>query len=520
MTDPVGGGQQMRAWPVPGLGGLGGGGIVRGMRASLLLLPLLLCLPGCGLGEQDRPVLVSTWPAQGQLVSGPIQQIRATYNEPVTILNPFDTKLYISNVLTLSVVSQDPDDPYSILIKPAIGASWPTNANYGINLIQGAVVNAQQHYASSLYAWDFNVAPELSIPVTQPGQVTLFAAALLLADGGTPTPAGRDPVVALRTLAGGVPRVWVQLDNGNGVGEALARYAPGDGGMVPIALSTSGGDLLAERAALALGPEGTWLYAAYRDEAAGQARLAKISVETGLEVDSLLLTSIPAGAATSPQGIAIHESEPTLYVSAADGATGTIAVVDLDTFLEVDLDDDVADVQGVTLEVGAGPIFQAGDVLTVSLPGGNDVTTVRISSGLVATNTTSTVTGTAINILRSLNGNVSLQPLAGFSDELALVIRYIGTTYTNPTGLVVSDDIGGVSTGATDVVAMQQRGATTRFLMILSTPTGLIMTSWQQSGNTFVQEDLDDATDGIQAVDVEALIPGATSLGRVYGETE
>ena len=66
---------------------------------------------------------------------------------------------------------------------------------------------------------------------------------------------------------------------------------------------------------------------------------------------------------------------------------------------------------------------------------------------------------------------------------------------------------------------MQHRGGSKRFLLLLDTPGGLIATSWQQSGTTLTQEDLDDLTDGIQAVDVQSEIPGATSIGFTYGST-
>lgn len=504
--------------PAPVLWWLRPPGIVRGMRLPILLLLVLVVLPGCGLSEQDRPVLVSTWPAQGQVVPGPISFIRCTYNEPVTILNPFDVRLYINSGLNTIRVTRDPDDPNSILVYPPTGTIWATGATYSISLIQGAVINAAEHYSPVPFAFNFNVAPASPSPVTRPGQVTLFSTNLLTAVGSTPTPAGREPVLALRTQLAGVSRIWAQLDSGGGTGEALAWYTPGDGVMTPVALSTAGGDLTATSGALIAGRASDFVYAAYRDESSDRIRLVKVSTTTGMEVSSLVLESVAASAMTRPTGMVLHESRPTAYISAEDGATGTVAYVDLETFTEIDLDEDAAGIQGITLDSGAaGPISQAGDVITVGLAGGNDITTVRIGSSLVATNTTSTVVGTSFDLLRTVDRNALFQPLRGYADDMAIVRRYIGTQFTDPAGIMISDDIGGVSTNATDAVAMQRIAASTDYILLLDTPAGLILTLWTQSGISLIQQDLDDTTDGIQALDVEAQLSGATSIGQVFG---
>ena len=113
-----------------------------------------------------------------------------------------------------------------------------------------------------------------------------------------------------------------------------------------------------------------------------------------------------------------------------------------------------------------------------------------------------------------------VHPLAGYADGLVLMRRTRVSGFSDPLAFEVSDDIGGASTAATDAVAFQNLAGSVRFLLLLDTPTGLILTSWLQVGSAFVQVDLDDATDGIQAADVEALLSGATSIGRIYPSTE
>ena len=46
---------------------------------------------------------------------------------------------------------QNADDPHSIYIEPVAGGIWPVAANYGVNLIQGAVVNTQDHYSPVIF---------------------------------------------------------------------------------------------------------------------------------------------------------------------------------------------------------------------------------------------------------------------------------------------------------------------------------------------------------------------------------
>jgi len=497
-------------------------GILRGMRSAVHRL--LLCaltavlLSGCGVGAQDRPILVGSEPASGSTVVGPVRVIRVDYDDPVDILNPFDARVYAGGVLQSSAVFVLPTFPNSIFIEPGAGATWPVDVRISVQLIQGIVVNEQLHYSAVVYGVGFDVGPEAPIAVTRPGMVTLLDTTTWTAASSTPTPAGRDPVGAMRTAYDSVPRVWAQLDNGSGGGDALAYFAPGDAGMTVVALTTSGGDLTCAAPSLLVGPLGRFVYAAYRDETSGRIRLARVDIETGLETGSLELESVPADPATTPAGVTLEDPGGFILISAHDGATGTLAVVDPLTFAEVDRDDMTPGIQGTTLDMGAGPVAFGGSRAGIAIAGGSDLTLVRRTDGDVSTST-SMVVGTSVDVLRSRDANLMIQPLAGFDADLALQRRTAATGYSDPVGVAVSDDIAGISTGATDAVAMQHRGGSKRFLLLLDTPGGLIATSWQQSGTTLTQEDLDDLTDGIQAVDVQSEIPGATSIGFTYGST-
>lgn len=488
---------------------------------SLPLLAGLLAvvlLSGCGLGEQDRPIALAAFPTGGGLTQAPIQEIRVDYDDPIGILNPFDSRVFADGILLASVGSTDPDFPRSLFLSPPIGTEWPVGAAFTVTLVQGAVVNSQGHYAAVAYVFDFVAGPEPSVPVTQPGLVTLLDPNTFLAESSTPSPAGQDPVAAMRTAYAGMPRVWAQLDNGGGSGEALAWFTPGDANMTAVALQTSGGDLTSEAPALLLGRDGVFVYAAYRDETSSQVRLVKVDVDTALEVDSLLLESAGSDAAVQPRGMGIDTLRNRLLITADDGDTGTLIYVDLSTFTELDRDDDTPGTQGATLDAGAGPVARSGRWAGVAAPGTSDLTRVNMNDDDVTTQA-SEIVGTSVDVLRSIDGSILLQPLTGYADGLGLVRRTNIAALTDPVGLEVSDDVGGTSTNATGAVAMQQRAGGPRFFLLLETPTGLILTSWLRVGILVTQEDLDEATEGIQAVDVQAEIPGATSIGATYGTT-
>lgn len=489
------------------------------LLSTLACLVAALLASGCGAGSEDRPVVVDVWPTNGAAEQGPIRYIRATYDGPVSILNPFDARVYANGALQGTTVFTDPAFPNSIFLEPSGGGTFPAGASIGVSLIQGIVINAGRHYSAAAYGWNFEVAREQPLPVTRPGIVTLFDPTTLSVDSGTPTPAGRDPIAAMRTSEAGVQRIWAQLDTGAGGGDALAYYTPGDAAMTVVTLTTAGGDLSCGAPALLLGPEGLLVYAAYRDEATGRIRVAEVDVATGAETASLELASVPSDAATTPAGITLRYPDDVLLISAHDGASGTLAFVDLATFTEIDQDDASAGIQGLVLDAGAGPIASTGDLAALAQAGNTDVTVVRFSNQDVSTSPSSVV-GANVGLLLSADRGMVIQPLAGYADSLVLVRRTHVSAFTDPLAFPVSDDVGGVSSGATDATALQNVAGTSRFLLLLETPGGLILTSWVRTGSALTQLDLDPVTDGIQAADVEALLSGATSIGRTYAATE
>lgn len=489
------------------------------MRAVLQRLPLLLLLAvlaACGAAAQDRPVVVGSFPANGQLLTAGLSEIKVVYDEPVTLLNPYDVQVLASSVQLPAFPSQRPGEPNAVYIQLEPGWWFPADTTIYVQMVQGAVVNAQQHYADEVQVVRFDLGPEPPVPVGHPGKVTLLDVADFTVAASLDTPAGREAVGLLATARGAGRRIWVQLDNGAGTGEALAWFAPTDVAMTPITLATGGGDLTAQSAAIRLGPLGRFLYAAYRHEDTGGVRLYKIDVETGAEVAQLALASVPTSGTTRPAGITIDDTATLLLVSCHDGATGTLAYVDLLGFVEKDRDEVLPGTQGVSLPNGAGALTYVAANSAIAAAGADEVTFVATATDQVV-EAPSDLTGTTVDILRTGDGVLLLEPLSGYAQGQALQVRSLLSSYRVATGLVLSDDLGGVSAGATDALAMSALSTQPSFLVLLASPGGRLVTRVTYDFTTLVQDDLNPAITGVQVVDVQAVVPDATVLGHNTG---
>ncbi len=468
--------------------------------AWLTLLPLVL-LCACGTGDQDRPEIVSTWPAQGSVSDGAVPYIRVTYDEPVRFLNPNDVRVLLNGAFLSVTTIRYADEPRNIYIAINGRSGFPSLSTVSARIIEGLVVNADNHYALDEFAVGFSTGIEQSLLAGESGAVSLISRLT----GGTlltlPTPGGRDPVGVVSITRAGVRRIWVQLEDGGGTGEVLATFVPGDGAMTIVPLTTGGGDLSSGGPTLAVGPRGRELWAAFRDEATGRVRVHAVDTATLTEVATVELEGVPASASTTATGLDFQPgAAPTrLNISAEDGATGTLAIVEIDSFTEVDQDTGTAGIQGLTLPAGAGPTVTTSTRTVIANGAGSDATIVPLNSSVI-TESAGTVTGTTRAIIRSPNSFITLQGLTGFAGLEAMQLRRSATAYNIPEAVEVSDDVGGVSLGATDVQALTFLAAGDIFIVVLDTPTGPMLTEWDynSSNGVVTQIDLDDVTPGVQ----------------------
>ncbi len=485
------------------------------LRIALLLALGLLC--SCGLGgEQNRPTFVDSYPAEGQALTGPLQEIRLTYDEAVTVLNPADVRVFARfGGFVQTTVTQRVGDPNSVYVRPTTQPTFPVDDDVIVQVAEGAVQNGLRHYAADQFEVSFSVGVETPLLLGEPGLVTLVDPFSFASVGSVPTPGSVDPVAVVSTIRDTDQRVWVQLADGGGIGESLAWFTPGDVAMVDIDL-TAVADLTASTGAMTVGPDGRFLYAAFRDTDAGSVRLVKVDTATALEAASLELTAVPTGASTDPVDLQWSEDGTQLIVCAQSGATtGTLAFVDHVTFTEVDKNAGVLGIQGFALPNGAGPFVAASNRFWVNRPGSNDLD-VLSNTGTV-TPSTGTVTGTITSMFLTPDGEFIVEGLSGYTGNLGFQTRKAPSDFTSTEAGEVLDDVGGADLGSDIVFDLKPLPGTSRFVALLGTAGGRLLAFYDYAPHVLFQVDLDGGTAGVQVADVDAAAPGAYIVGRTYG---
>ena len=496
------------------LGGRRRSNMVR-TTALLLVIPVLTLLSACGGNGPDRPEVIGTFPASAQILDGALSEIRIIYDGPVQVLRG-DLVGVAANGVAIPVFMQPcPDDPSCVAIRPTAGAGFPPNEFLTVAVGEGAVIATDGSYALDAFLYNFTTGAPPDIMVGSTGTVSFLNADSLALQGSLATPIGRNPVGIVDAYAGATRRVWVQLHDGDGNGTALAYFTPGDAAMTPVTLSTMGGlgDLSANASALVLGPNGVYLYAAYRDDDEGMVRVFQVDVVMGDEVAAQML-SIPMDGSTEPVGMVVDTAGEHLLISCADGATGQMAMVNLETFTEVDLDSGTAGVQALVLPEGAGPIVAQGTRALIGHPthGGVTLVELQVPSASVST-TTTTATGVPA-IVSTPDAAIAFIGLTGFAADEAFDVRSLTDGYaTAAPGLVIDDTAGG-ATGIASVAAMGRLQFPSRFLFVFDNDYA---TTWTLTDTDFLQEDLDAVTDDIQGVDLSATVPGITTIGSAHG---
>ncbi len=465
---------------------------------------LVFLVTACGTGGQNRPEVVGIWPAVGDPLLGPIPYVRLDYNEPVRLLNPFDYSLSVNAGGFTTFATQFPDDPNSVYIWPQGRRGFPEDSEIGLFVRQGLVINGLEHYALDTASLSTRSGVEATLPVGEVGAVALVDCITGLTTETVATPGTHDPVAVIGTTRGSTRRIWVQLDGGGGVGTSLAWFAPGDGAMTAVPL-TSTGELTTPAGAMVVGPRGRLLFAAFRDEGSGAVSVHRIDTATGMETGVLVLASQTPGATAVPRGMAIppRVELTVIHVATEDAGGGTVARIDAVPFTERDLDPDTTGIQGVAVPAG-GPCLSTDNRTWVAQDGTADLTLVPQSGGVIS-DLPGSVTGTTTSLVLSPDEQLILHGLTGFAGLEMLQSRTLGAEFTNPAAVEVSDDVGGSSTGATGVIGFSWLVSSDNFVVVLDTPTGAILTEWTYlGGGTFEQFDLDDGTDGIQALPLAA----------------
>jgi hypothetical protein len=292
------------------------------MPRSILLLLLVLLLAGCG-GAQVRPIVAATTPSFGDVVSDPVPYVHIWFDMPVTILNPAQLNVKLDGVDIPMWIEVDPTQTNLVVITPQSGIPLGPGT-VTVAVAQGLVVNAEEHYSLEDYQFGFLVNPP-------PTKATLDA---------LPAKPAANVVAVQPPPSSGAPLVWLQLAHGGSTGEALLLWDRLEGTLTTVPLTfRAGGGLTARHPALAIAPDGSFVYVAYRDEAAARVRVCRVDARTAVEVDARLLSATASSSLSplAPLALTFIEGGMRLRVYVESNAGRSALELDAATLEEVPL---------------------------------------------------------------------------------------------------------------------------------------------------------------------------------------
>ena len=486
----------------------------RSPRSILLGAAFLLLGSACGGGgAQHRPSIVAIFPADGSVVPW-VDQIRVTYDEPVRVLNSKAVRLAdeVTGDGIYVEAFDDPSDPRSILVKPLVTHLGPFHLHH-VAIQEGAVVNAEDHYALNQFDSYFTVGRPPQLVVTS----TNGSAYEIDTDTGavvstTPAPLGykaREPV--------GTPgRVWVWLDPVPGPGDSLlGTFVPGDATMTVVPLLGEVG--IRKGVSFAVSIDDETLYATAIDQTRNRLRLHRVEVRTLTElIPPLELSPSVAGSPASFRP-AVDIRLNRLYVPFSDGAGGgSMAVVDLRTFAELDAGP-APGVDALPTPTGSGPmsyeplaeyifLLRAGDANPgFVLIGPSDFAQFPVDEALIQ--------GSPTSLYVTPDGRYVVDGLDAY-DGTAGLVRSEAGDIGQGFSVDVLDDVGGVFQGSDRVPVLVDDPSRTRFHAISSDGVESFIEDYEWDDADVAQIDLDPLTVGIQAISLAA-VPG-TVTGAAY----
>jgi hypothetical protein len=486
---------------------------------AVLAAGLVLGLsPGCGGSGQNRPEIVSVFPANGAVLPGWLGCIRVTYDEPVTILN--DRAAFVATAdeqIPVRILS-DPDDPTSVLIVTDFGGHFFPGELHHLVVSEGAVVNAGLHYAMDEFESFFTVGPASNLFVASDDgsvyEIDPATGAQVAATAPPPGYVAREPV-------GSDGRIWVWLDPVPGPGDSLlGHFVPGAAAIVDtVALTGETGTRVGSR--LLLDPSGHRLYATARDTGTNRLRLHRVDPVALAEVGSIEL-SVPLSGPEPDFLPAIDLERLRMVVPFAAGATGFLAVVDLATFVEVDAGP-VAGVDARPVVAGAGDAVYEPfrDVYYVLLEEEATPGFVRIDADdfdeFAAREPT--LVGAPEAIFATPDALWVVQGVSGYAPATMLgLIRTEAGDLDDGFAFAVSDDVGAGPEGSTRIGVLRRDPVSAGFFAFLDDGSDTVLARIDFEDGTFEQVDLDPATPGVQGLDLSTSAPGVvTGATTLFG---
>ena len=496
------------------------------IRARLFVLAaagLALSLAGCGNTVQNRPGIVSTFPAADQALVGWLAEIKVRYDQPVHVLNEDAVRLTADTpdgTLEIQVRAfDDPTDDHAILVHPVGDGFFAPNAEHHLVVQEGAAANLDGHYKLDEYSTFFTTgaAPNLFL-ASDDGNVYEVDPATGASIFATAPPVGFEA----KRLLGADGQVYAWLDPVVLGSSVLARFVPGTA-TITTTVTLTGESGTRRGSHLILSQDGRILYATARDSASNRLYLHRIVAATGTEVGAALVLSQPLAGAEPDFQPGLDTDRDRLYVPFSDGAGGGfLAVVDLETFLEIDA--------GPLLGVDALPVPDgAGDCAYESTRDFIEmILHDEAQAGFVVISPQDfdifpalepTITGKPTALFATPDGQQVIQGLGGYAGLEGLCdsdAQNIGNGFAQD----INDDVLGVLQGSTDAPVLLRDPASTNLFVFANdgATTFLAIYDWFDGG--LVQLDLDLLTVGVQVVSLGASAPGVvisatTLLGQV-----
>lgn len=492
---------------------------LRALWACLTFAAVSAC--GGSSGGQDRPEILSTFPAAGQVLPDLPAYVRVVYDQRVHVLNDEAARI-TAYPATGSVevpvhLYSDPRDDHAVLVVPAGGGHFEPNSPHNVAILEGAVVNDDDHYRLDRYDLSFTtgVRPSLFIG-SDDGSVYEVDPTTGAALGATAPPAG----FRASDVTGADGRVFVWLDPVAPGDSVLASFVPG-AATITTTYTLSGETGTRTGADLVMSRDGRLVYATARDSGTNRLFLHRLDVASGAEVLPAISLSPVLSPSIPTYRPAIDVRRDHLFVPFGDGAGGgLLAVVDLVAWQELDAGPGPG-VDALPLVDGAGPAAYEPltDFLYVLL---SDET----SAGFVVVGPVDHVQFPAREVAFPgvprvaypvPDGTRFLDGLDGYSGLVGMVqsdTKEINEGF----GVEVRDDVGGVLQGSTRVGAIVTDPAAWRFFVLSDDGARTFLTTYDFEDRDFFQVDLDSATPGVQAISLAVSAPGAAlSATTVFG---
>ena len=495
---------------------------LRALCACLAAAAVSAC--GGSGGGQDRPEVVSTFPTTGQSLGGFPAYVRVVYDERVHVLN--DEAARVTAYPATGAVAvpvhlyPDPANDHAILVVPEGGGHFEPNALHRVAILEGAVVNDNDHYRLDRYDLSFVVGARPSLFVgSDDGHVYEVDPTTGASIGATAPPAG----FLASDVTGADGRVYVWLNPTSPGDSVLASFVPGET-TISTTVSLSGETGTRTGADLVLSLDGRVLYATARDAGTNRLFLHRVDAATGTEIGPAIALSPALSPAVATFRPAVDLRRDRLYVPFGDGAGGgRLAVVDVAAWQELDVGPGVG-VDALPLPDGAGPAAYEPlqDFVYVLLSDETSAGFVVVGPSDFAQFPAREVAfpGVPRVAYPVPDGTRFLDGLDGYSGLVGLVqsdSHHINEGF----GVEVRDDVGGVLQGSTRVGAIVTDPAAYRFFVLSDDGLRTFLTTYDFEDKDFFQVDLDPATAGVQAISLATSAPGAAlSATTLFGLTQ